>query len=204
MANQTINVLIDRYKSLLATPKAWLLVLDALPYLEIGDKLTVRLVDSIGTYLDREMYGIVDLIHSGEFYNLPAVNNLYHIEPVEQMPWIDYSATSIIVGFSSFTSKSVRYRIDGNTVYFQVSLAGVSNTTSLTFSMPFAMKSGIANIVVPCRIENNSAVSASPGIARLTAGANVITCFRTMTSLGWTASGDKSVNVEGFFEIDAF
>jgi hypothetical protein len=78
MANQSINVYTDRFKSLAAPPSAWLLVLQAQPYLNIGDTLTVNEIDSIGNPTGRYLTAVCAKIRAGEFYSLPKADQLYY------------------------------------------------------------------------------------------------------------------------------
>lgn len=58
MATTTLNVLLDRFKSLSVAPNAWLLYLPTADNIQKGDTLLVRLVDSLGNYLGQYRTGI--------------------------------------------------------------------------------------------------------------------------------------------------
>jgi len=50
--------------------------------------------------------------------------------------WVDYSATSTVVGFSAFSVKKIRYCKIGNLVVCLFHINGTSDATSLTFTLP--------------------------------------------------------------------
>jgi len=119
MADQTINASIGWFTSLIKSPKEWLIMQDDVPYLEKDDKLTLIEVDSSNDPTGRQAYGYVDLINSGMFFSNNASQNMYHFMIVNTAPWIDYSSTTTVVGWASFTTKVIRYCVVGNIVFVQ-------------------------------------------------------------------------------------
>ncbi len=83
MANQDIYVKSDRFESLIVAPKAWLLYLPVVPYLAIGDTLTVHEVDHTGLYLGRYRVGICELIKTPNFFNITPTEQCYYFNPLE-------------------------------------------------------------------------------------------------------------------------
>ena len=128
-------------------------------------------------------------------------NVITEINLLDPTDWIDYSATSTIVGWSSFTTKIIRYRVIGKQIFVQFQLDGTSNSTSLTFTLP-------SNILTPMY---NNCYAVDNGVANVgmcinfSGGTNVITGYRfnTATSLTstWTASGTKTYKGQFFYEI---
>src|SRR5205814_10418940 len=57
--------------------------------------------------------------------------------------WMDYSATSTIVVWTSFTSKLIFYKKIGKDVFVQFELTGTSNATTSTFTLPFTMANSV-------------------------------------------------------------
>jgi len=51
--------------------------------------------------------------------------------------WTDYSAISTIVGWTSFTTKSIYYKKIGKTVFVAFDLRGTSNSATTTFTVPY-------------------------------------------------------------------
>jgi len=61
------------------------------------------------------------------------------INLLDPTDWIDYSATSTIVGWSSLTTKQIRYRIIGKTLFLQYRIVGVSNSATTSFTVPYSL-----------------------------------------------------------------
>jgi hypothetical protein len=110
--------------------------------------------------------------------------------------WIDYSATSTIVGWSSFTTKVIRYRVIGKQVFVNFYIEGISNSTSTTFTLPNTALYGSINYL---RLTNNGVISES--FFRLIGSSSTVTFFTTVTSTTWTASGTKTIQGQFFIEI---
>jgi len=114
--------------------------------------------------------------------------------------WTDYSATSTIVGWSSFTIKNIYYKKIGTLVFCSFALQGVSNSTTTTFTLPDVVNAAAFNMTVPLYAGDNS-VQVSTAIAFLTAGSATIACYPTGAGGGWTASNTKSVRGQFFYEV---
>ena len=118
-------------------------------------------------------------------------------DPFYDSGWVDYSATSTIVGWSSFTNKVLKYRVIGKQVFVTWFLAGTSNSTSVTFTLPQTIASSCANMGYG--IDNGVA----SGVGYIVGGAttSTITQHKTDLSGSWTASGSKRASGQIFFEI---
>lgn len=119
-------------------------------------------------------------------------------------PWIDFSEQSTIVGWSSFTTKVIRYKVVGNIVYVNLSLVGTSNSTSTTFTLPYLPKitcQGIATLTI------DNALAVITGRFIITASDITVVCGRPSTSSNlspiqtWTSSGQKAITGQFFYEI---
>lgn len=127
-----------------------------------------------------------------------VITNVNLLDPTG---WVDYSATSTIVGWSSFTTKIIRYRIIGKQIFVQFQLDGTSNSTSLTFTLPL-------NVLTPMF---NNCYAVDNGVANVgmcvnsSGGSNLITGYRFSTATSvtstWTASGTKTYKGQFFIEI---
>lgn len=123
------------------------------------------------------------------------------INLLEPTGWIDYSATSNIVGWSSFTTKIIKYRVIGKQVFVQYQLQGTSNSATTTFTLPNTS----INIEVN---QNNLTVDngvVSLGFLQIANNANVVsfskwTAINSNTST-FTVSGTKMVKGQFFYEI---
>jgi hypothetical protein len=133
-----------------------------------------------------------------------VANGLYGGDLPNQIntPWIDFSEQSTIVGWSSFTAKIIRYKVVGNIVYLYFNLAGTSNSTSTTFTLPIQPKLFVS-ISYCYGVDSNVATISIASQA--TTPSNVITGYRftalNTVSATWTASGTKQIQGQFFYEI---
>jgi hypothetical protein len=113
--------------------------------------------------------------------------------------WIDYSATSTIVGWSSTTTKIIRYRIIGKQIFVSYFIIGTSNSTSTTFTIP-----NNCNIISTAftTYATNNGVNQGITYATASAASNVITFYSSLIGAAWTASGSKAIRGNFFIEID--
>ncbi len=165
--------------SLLATPGAGEII--ATNKLKVtGDGSSYGLF--IGT--DTQIYrSAADILRTPD--SLVVDGNLY------TDAWIDYSATSTIVGWSSFTYKELAYKRVGKLVFCVYNFDGTSNNVNTTFTLPFNMTSvGATSIQHTFRaMDNTGAYEVGLGFA--SSGSNVISLKHTIAGAAWTASGTK-------------
>jgi hypothetical protein len=122
-------------------------------------------------------------------------------------PWIDFSEQSTIVGWSSFATKRIRYKIFGKMLIVSFNLNGTSNATSTSFTLPVNIGSlQAANPSNVIRGTNNGNVIIS--WANGTPGSNTLN-FDYFSAYGvnpgvngWTSSGTKLISGVYIFEID--
>lgn len=107
--------------------------------------------------------------------------------------WVDYSATSTIVGWSSFTTKVIKYSVNGKQIFFIVEFDGTSNSTSATFTMP----NNTINSILTYGWSKNNGVSNPQSLIYTAANSNIITCYNGNSST-WTASGSKGFQCQFF------
>jgi hypothetical protein len=119
--------------------------------------------------------------------------------------WTDYAASSTIVGWSSFTSgrKWIYYKVIGKIVFVWFHLEGTSNSTSVSFTLPFTSANlyntawgGALNITY-----DNGVTKTTPGHAQVTYNSNTVNCYVDMANGAWTASGTKIVAGQFFYQI---
>lgn len=118
------------------------------------------------------------------------------INLLDPTDWVDYSATSTIVGWSSYITKKIYYRIIGKQLFVRWYLEGTSNSTSTSFTLPFnninmaqVMSSFCVNNGAP--ILGNSFMSENSNICQGLNGGGT----------PWTASGSKSFAGNLFIQI---
>jgi len=117
--------------------------------------------------------------------------------------WIDYSATSTVVGWSSRTVTVIKYRVIGKQVFVFFIIGGTSNSATTTFTLPF-------NAVNTFSFFNNS-YAVNNGVfwalaeSVTTQNSNIISNFywSSLSSGGlfFTASGSKQIRGQINFQI---
>jgi hypothetical protein len=128
-------------------------------------------------------------------------NVITEINLLDPTDWVDYSATSTIVGWSSFTTKRIRYRVIGKQIFVSYNLLGTSNSTSANFSLPFPILNN-TELATPLVVNNGGYALV---IADLSGGcfisSNTFGVRWAGSSTGWTASGTKQISGQFFYEI---
>jgi len=123
--------------------------------------------------------------------------------------WTAYGATSTVVGWSSFTSKSIYYKKVGKLVFVQFDIGGVSDSGAVSFTLPFENNSNLGMWAKLGFAYDNTSYTAVTGsqnaVIYMAASSTAVTCGRYLAStLGnWTASNDKQVIGEFFYEASA-
>lgn len=118
------------------------------------------------------------------------------INLLDPTDWVDYSATSTIVGWSSFTFKNIRYRIIGKQVFVRYHLEGTSNSISTTFTVPFNNIS-MQNMANAYAGNNGALVN---GALLINIGSNICQGVQNGNT-NWTATGSKWIQGQFFYEI---
>ena len=133
-----------------------------------------------------------------------VANGLYGGDLPNQIntPWIDFSEQSTIVGWSTFTQKTIRYKVVGNIVYVVFNITGTSNSTTTSFTLPVQSKTLFGNVYSNATDNNASNIG---GIYQAAIPSQVFIAYRhtslTAISLTWTASGTKQIQGQFFYEI---
>jgi len=83
-------------------------------------------------------------------------------KPAGEGVWANYSAVSTIVGWSSFTTKLIYTKKIGKTVFVSFFLHGVSNATTISFTLPYKSSNTLGIDVSAGVGMNNSSVLTSP------------------------------------------
>ena len=106
--------------------------------------------------------------------------------------WTDYSATSTIVGWSSFTTKEIWILIIGDTLFCQFYLSGTSNSTTTSFT--------INNNNPNFTFINVGAYALDAGVSQTTSGrlvinngSNNVICTRNGGGVAFTGTGTKTI-----------
>ena len=120
------------------------------------------------------------------------------LDMVTSVAWTDYSATSTIVGWTSYTTKSIFYKKIGKLVFVQFVISGVSDDTVATFTLPYTQQ-GDVQLQRVIRVLDNGTNAA--GIAILPASSAIVTCYDTVGGSTWINSGNKYVIGQFWYEV---
>jgi len=113
--------------------------------------------------------------------------------------WTDYSSTSTVVGWASFTSKKIFYKKVGKLVFVVFSIDGTSNATTTTFTLPVATVNSI-DTWAAMRTRDNNTDQTYPGAIEIDAGGSTVNCLKDWASNAWTASSRKIINGQFFYQ----
>jgi hypothetical protein len=115
--------------------------------------------------------------------------------------WTDYSATSTIVGWSSFIEKKIYTKKIGKTVFVCYYIYGTSDSTEATFTLPYSSANIIGLTAMTGRCTDNAATVAAGSFISLPNASNEVTAYKTITSGGWTASSSKLITGQFFYVV---
>lgn len=118
-------------------------------------------------------------------------------------PWVDWSEQATYVGWSTISTKVVKYKKIGNVVYVLINLIGTSNSTSTNITLPFLIAQNSSNIVNIAYGENSGTGHSCVGtitnftidFSRLINGASNPSYTAT-----WTNTGTKRITGQFFYE----
>lgn len=107
----------------------------------------------------------------------------------------DYSGSSSITGWSSFTNKKIYYRTLGKWVMITFYIAGTSNTTTVQFTVPYASKNVTDYYTeFAVRAQNSGVWGNYMGLGALAPNSSTVNCYTTNSAATpWTASNTKAV-----------
>jgi len=106
----------------------------------------------------------------------------------------NYSGTSTVVGWSSLSAKDIFYWTVGDTVFVSFVLNGTSNSTSVTFTLPYTSAANTGySTYFSVRGADNGVQLTTSCLGELPNNSNTVTCYKNMASATWTASNSKYV-----------
>lgn len=113
--------------------------------------------------------------------------------------WVDYSATSTITGWSSYTTKLIQYQIVGKVMRVMVQLEGTGTGTAVSFTLPNSATAwGTQYFILHTR--NNTTQSAS--VATVAANGSTVTVSNSAsTTSSWTNAVGRDVQGQFFINI---
>jgi hypothetical protein len=128
---------------------------------------------------------------------IDRVNYLERLPTFEYIPWTDYSASSTVVGWSSYTNKKIKYKNVGKTIRVQFHIDGTSDSAVATFTFPYTPEMAVYSSCV--WVVNNGVNQTNSGLVVQSGG--TVTVYRDGATTAYTASGNKIVSGQYEFEI---
>jgi hypothetical protein len=114
--------------------------------------------------------------------------------------WTNYSTSSSITGWTSFTIKSIYYKRIGNVVFCQYVIEGSATGTSASFTLPSTLaKASDESCVNIMRAYNSGSWAA--GLQVLGNGSYTVNLYSDPGGGGWASSGTKRVQGQFWYEI---
>jgi hypothetical protein len=126
----------------------------------------------------------------------PLVLNSTSSGDIYTNAWSDYSASSTIVGWSSFTTKIITVGRLGKRVYVNYYLAGPSNSATSSFTLAYPSM-GTWNI--PGQMSSDNGGSNVPSMA-LTNNSYTVILYKDMNAGAWTSSGTKIASGQFWYQ----
>ena len=119
------------------------------------------------------------------------------IRIIEPTTWVP-----TMTGWTSAPDITARYRVIGKTCFITLvaNVVSTSNATTTTFTLPILPAAVIPVNYIAFQPYNNGAYTAA-GQIRVYAATSIAECFLSGLA-AWTASGNKGLFVNGFYEID--
>jgi len=119
--------------------------------------------------------------------------------PIGLIESFDYAENSIIVGWSTITSKTIRIFKIGKFVFVSYYITGTSNDIKTSFTVPYIPTNwGNARYASMSGKDNGSPIQG--GVMCKGTENNVMPCYSNGAGGGWTASGDKTIFGQIWFE----
>ena len=109
------------------------------------------------------------------------------------VPWTSYQATSTIVGWDTRSVNLLYYKRVGDLVYIEYNFYGVSDATTISFTLPYT-HNGVADMYeLVSWVHDNGVTATSPGLLIMSNGSAIATVYKTMASGGWTNINNKGI-----------
>jgi len=113
--------------------------------------------------------------------------------------WTDYSDSSTITGWNSYTYKEIYYKVIGKLIFVSFHIYGTSDSTSASFTIPYTVSNNpstvnIGQVVIPV-VDNGSSAF---GFIYADKNTSVIYAVPSVSGAydDWTSSGNKRIRGE--------
>lgn len=113
-------------------------------------------------------------------------------KPAGEGAWVDYSAVSTIIGWSSFTTKKIYIKKIGKIVFVSFYLSGTSNSTTTSFTLPY-INAGVYIGGCHSQALDNGSILTTASAFGIPSSSLTVTCWKDMATTTWTASNTKYV-----------
>jgi hypothetical protein len=117
-----------------------------------------------------------------------------HLETAETgTAWTDYSSSSTIAGWASYTTKDLYYIRIGKRVFVEFYIEGPFNGAAVTFTLPYASKASgtVSAHRTLCRTIDNG--TAGVGLLSLPFNSGTVTIYKDVAGSAWTAAGTRGI-----------
>lgn len=114
--------------------------------------------------------------------------------------WLDYSGTSTIVGWSSFTTQNIMCQQGYKHMRVVFHLEGPSNSTSTTFTICNSVSASSPVIIGWVKYTNNGVAGTTPAQLSMAAGSSTATI--QILGVAWSGTGTKRAQGEFFIPTD--
>jgi len=137
---------------------------------------------------------VEDAIVDGVTDKAPSQNAVFDglALKVDKTTWIDYSDSSTIVGWASYTTKLICIKkLDDNLSLVMFQISGVSNATTSSFTLDVEEKS-ILGSSQNVTIVNSGSASSTSGRVVMSVDSNLVDIRRDALGTAWSSSGTKT------------
>jgi hypothetical protein len=114
--------------------------------------------------------------------------------------WTDYSATSTITGFATYTQKQIFYKRIGTLVFVTYGIGGNSDGVDVRFTLPYTIGAVNPSISIPI-VALNAGSQITTAVCYLQAGGGSAAFFTTIAAGGWTNSSTRAISGQFFYEV---
>ena len=138
----------------------------------------------------------------GNVFKVLDTGSVYTSGDIYTTAWTNYSSTSTIVGWSSFTYKVLDYKKVGKTVFVNFRFEGTSNSATTTFTLPVASRNEANVVFLSTGLAVDNGGTAVAARIQVSTASTTVTLYSTMSASSWTASGFKAMYGQFFYETD--
>ena len=145
---------------------------------------------------------------TGSFHTdggIGAAKNIVSGDDIFSTAWTDISASSTINGWSSFTTKLIKYKAVGKLVFVFYHLEGTSNSSSTNFTVPLTSKNDTIEQFLSSPSygkDNGGNLAANTLRVDLAANSTQVDFYPIGGDAAWTTSGTKIIAGQFFYEAD--